>query len=136
MTYGPPLRFKAVYTETGFGIFVNYIDFQSGSFGIGVGKSFEFAKSKHKIYQSTGHTDAKGQEVFFGDVLVTPDPVPDLLTVVFFKEQIQLKRQRSGHTYPNNNEEIKRCVLIGNIHTPPAELQAAAEKAGAEHGIT
>lgn len=79
-----PLRFKAVCTETGreFGESnLGYSGVELDKWGYAVGQtwSIEFEDEnedpretdvrKIQICQSTGLTDANGQEVFFGDVL-------------------------------------------------------------------
>ena len=121
--YGLPLRFKELYIEGD----------RKGQSGIIFDiKNCLVMKRLYssKWYQSTGQHDANGKEIFFGDVLIYGDDVMELRYLDdcgMFLFSIYTKAIIS-HSW------IKKCVCIGNIHTPPADLKAAAEKARAEHG--
>lgn len=134
--YGPPLRFKAVDTETGRELGCDdlldpVLIGGDGSHGVEYSVFYEcYAQNRKSInsitlYQSTGHTDANGVEVFFGDKLL--DQYGKIWTVQVddeFRPIIHADHE------PFDNHRVyfvRDFVVLGNIHTPPAELQRRAE---------
>lgn len=151
-----PKRFKAVCTETGreFGVFeptrsvVSMPISRDGkakwfSWGhINVYEDIEDFTSKYnpELCQSTGLTDAKGREIYEGDVLFM---IVDDDLMLFCVERsssntcIELCPMDGDYRFVepiDNYVEDNRMdhVVIGNKWQPAAELQARAEAASNE----
>ena len=117
--YGPPQRFKTVNTKTGDVIIPNL---RLGT-GCGLG-----VLSNCEIYQSTGHHDKNGVEVFFGDV-VWCDHCDDMLVVISSEAGvIELSRYNDRRYTMHTSRVMDTKELIGNIHTPPDVLKARAQE--------
>lgn len=125
----PPLRFKAVCTETGrefnsFGLHtqrlpnhdgINFIDGYHLIVSIGACK---FDAPNIELCQSTGLYDANGHEVFFGDVVTISctccDP-KDICYVDFKQGRIVYTPVSSGDAKTGHFNKIK---VIGNKWMP------------------
>lgn len=80
-------------------------------------------------YQSTGHHDANGAEVFFGDMLLCPNE--ELWMVEFCEHQGIYLRWIDQHDYESSIQESPfwgEYIVVGNIHTPHDELQRRAQE--------
>ena len=132
--YGLPLRFKAVDTETGRVIptiewdgLHTVMDLQI------VGLVDKVANHcKIKLYQSTGHTDANGVEVFFGDVVLckcTCSKEEVLWKVIYSHHEAALQCLITGEIKAHMLRKITH--VIGNIHTPQAEIERRAKEVAA-----
>ena len=134
--YGLPLRFKAVDTSSG-------EEYGTDDLGRLDDMSYEwffyFEKAEDnpnvKIYQSTGHKDANGTEVFFGDVLLRHTQwtnvkdvlvTPKLMDIGFLSYRYDL--EVGEWWYLKEDVEKGYLTVIGNIHTPPDELKKKAEE--------
>lgn len=119
---GPPLRFKAVNTDTGevrapFDLSVKH-DPLSNDYGIALRRLsdpvFDF---NVEICQSTGLHDARGVEIFFGDVLLSD--VHGFNTVVWDPVDCECRLQNdAGAISYINSDTSKECNtrVIGNRH--------------------
>lgn len=136
--YGPPLRFKAVDTENGDVIdpivvdaFCSFRKHDKNLIMIKEGYSLGSFWPKCQIYQSTGHTDENGVEVFFGDVLADKHGAYWVVKMIFGVVRL-CNVEKEGYWNANLNDLLSEgCNLkffnIGNAHTPQAELQRRAE---------
>lgn len=131
--YGPPLRFKAVNlmdgTETLLGELLEYSDGATVT-----AKTDQTLLTKSRIndtanfglYQSTGHTDANGVELFINDVVkcgsllfkVVGIGLSTGLKAVALFEDYEIT---AGFTL------VSGGLVIGNAHMSKAELQRRAE---------
>lgn len=126
VNYGPPISFKVVDTRTGEESNLNYIDFQDGFFGVGTGNAFEFGSVHQRIFQSTGHHDKNGVEIFFGDVCLIRglkgyEFNNRKVYISMFRDEIcatvpEWDSQTFGHD--GLSRYAKNIEVIGNIHTP------------------
>lgn len=128
----PPLRFKAVCTETGEDFGADNLAPEAMYFKHGnVVQRFwlEFlgdadTEPKIQLCQSTGLTDAKGKEVFFGDVLTTPSGSV-LFSVEFFRDQVL--GQNLDNKVLSNLSDIELLTVIGNRWEPIERLRERAK---------
>lgn len=137
--YGLPLRFKAVEISTGKEVPTSklVLDLSDGQWlAVYGGDTIRFDEewpTDLQIYQSTGHHDANGAEVFFGDVLlwnsktvvVCGSGAIELATIDISEEDVRTHWPFGNVLY---GAKISEAVAIGNIHTPPAELQRRAQE--------
>jgi hypothetical protein len=140
-SYGPPQVFKPVCTKTGKSGTV----FEISPYITAVKKSGEavwslpshipliVCDSQPAFYQSTGHKDKTGADVYFGDKLVDKEGV--IWSVVYDASICAAKLQdiepvanfetSMGYILPIG--DAARMQTIGNIHTPHDELMRTAE---------
>lgn len=132
--YGLPLRFKAVEISTGKEVSTSklVLDPADGQwYACYGGSTIHFDEewvTEIQLYQSTGHHDANGKEVFFGDVLHCGSE--DLLAVCLDEyDCVALKNvsdELHAHTYTMNY--FNKQVVIGNIHHSREELERRAKE--------
>ncbi len=122
-----PKRFKAVCTETG-----KVLSEQNCKAFKHYGHFYFEPLSGQEICQSTGLTDARGQEVYEGDVLL--DDKGQYFTVFWLDGCFYLRNGgyiaeeiSSGHQIGRIGYGLKKLIVIGNRWQPAAELQARAE---------
>lgn len=118
--YGLPFNFKSVNTETGQEVMLKH-DFYADYYWEGAGE-------KDKVYQSTGHHDANGTEVFFGDVLTTKKPTLLMQTwEVALKDNTVVIICKDVEFYADLNKSSE-FVVLGNIHHSREELERRAQE--------
>lgn len=133
MTYGPPQRFREVFV----------CEEKAGETGIVFDLKDVIVMKKlyeSKLYQSTGHHDANGKEIFFGDVLLNIEPRMAVhpgvfVTVVFIDGQIFMRCDGVALDMSDppakGDYRIKKCdsfAVIGNHHMSPEALLAESER--------
>lgn len=142
--YGLPLRFKAVNlmdgTET---LMDDLIELSDGEYIAAKCDSKELTPSFYNdvanfgLYQSTGHHDANGVEVFFGGVLLFgstayvvsgSDHIELIKAEIVTDEGDEMLNTQYPWGSPVFGLKIEECVCIGNIYTPPAELERRAQE--------
>lgn len=129
--YGLPLRFKAVEISIGNEVSTSklVLDLSDGQWlAVYGGDTIRFDEEwpiELQIYQSTGHHDANGEEVFFGDVL---SDGKRMYEVIYHAGEVLMSvyQQENAPVYPV--QYFKNATLIGNIHTPHDELQRRAQE--------
>lgn len=144
MTYGPPQRFKAVDADAG-EVLSNmawdlcndtskaHILTQDAIYKM---NPFENTPPNILFYQSTGHHDANGQEVFFGDVLMCINSdcfeflINEIAEAKYIEDEAVIRSKNNECFIPYS----KCFVVIGNRHHSSEQLQAAAEKVRTERG--
>lgn len=138
----PPLRFKAVCTETGReyhlpDLYLSYTPSIGGKGGLCWGlfheeiDGFKF-EAMPEVCQSTGLTDSRGVEVFEGDVLCDLDG--SLFAVIWSEkkaawaiEYLSEDWEKSCQPLLSDALTINQEQVIGNKWQPAAELKARAE---------
>lgn len=139
-SYGLPLRFKAVDTETGESSFPVDLSIEQTCINAAFTISTFIAEfdslvnlpygSKPSLYQSTGHNDARGQEVFFGDIVWDSEVMFEIcLDEGRLFACVRDYRPGKGEYFflDGKDSYLKQCVTIGNRHTPQSELEARAK---------
>lgn len=137
-TYGPPLRFKAVNTETGEVIDIGSLDMlpmyklESLTSVHVCTDQFDIIDGRIKDYvivQSTGLTDSRGVEIFGGDVLSFSEGI---FGEIFFNSinsaySIEgLNMRWTGNIV--GSELAAELTVIGNRWQSREELEKRAEK--------
>lgn len=139
----PPLRFKAVCTETGrefgaAGLYYSGVEYDKWDNPVGQTWAIDFEDenddptetdvSKVELCQSTGLTDSRGQEVFFDDILVDPSQHMQSFVVMFDADMVCAKLKTTPNSaWVQPMMDVKNMFVIGNKWMPQAELQARAE---------
>jgi hypothetical protein len=149
----PPLRFKAVCTETGreFGVddltvsgMMNFIDHPLGLYWSVLIANTHTHTNEPKLCQSTGLHDSQGKEVFEGDIILVYFPKTDegyFYSVFFDRGGFKLE----GFYFPDQEkpggqrhwlgvevlldaiEGGATLCFVGNRWMPAEELKARAE---------
>lgn len=117
---GLPMKFKSVYTETGEEVMLRH-SFRADYYWEGIGE-------KDKVYQSTGHTDSKGKEIFFGDVAVNENGEMGRAVMRDTGEMAFDSMFNPGFEFYQPLLYSEMWTVIGNVHHSREELERRAQE--------
>lgn len=122
--YGLPLRFKGIKKTTGEMIVLCTLlsSVQHDESLVDV--------ANVEFFQSTGHHDKNGTEIFFGDVVLCSCSCSEpnvMFKVIMLNGKIELKQLDSNR---NSTSHMLHKIthVLGNIHTPLGVLKAKAQE--------
>lgn len=134
-----PLRFKAVCTEMGKeyhlpDLYLAFTPTQPKGSGMCFGLFHEeidgfLFKKMPEICQSTGLHDIRGQEVFFGDVLINVGHDTGLWEMCFHDLSAAFYLHNSEADENDTSFKVRDMIIIGNRWMPADELKRRAEAA-------
>lgn len=132
--YGLPLRFKAVEIATGKEVPTSklVLDPADGQwYACYGGDTIHFDEewvTEIQLYQSTGHHDANGTEVFFGAVVVCECCGCILVVCSVDSGDIVLSKINDRTFVVHSIAVIDEMIIIGNIHHSREELERRAQE--------